>query len=199
MGSRLGYSIVAVAGLALAVWGTGATVRGDDMMPSIEPGDRVWAWPTEAVLPGDVVVIRDPLDPDVRILRRIVAVEGQSIAMDDHLIRVGNRRLRTAAMGDSGDYVVTRETLWAKKPAVGHSWLTRFPRDSPSQWSADPVEVPTGHVYLLADDRDRAMDSRWWGPVPVSAIEGTVRARWGRSHQWRESWEWMVGTPAIRE
>ena len=66
-----------------------------------------------------VVVIRDPLDPDVRILRRIVAVGGQSIAMDDHLIRVGNRRLRTAAMGDSGDYVVTRETLWAKKPAVG--------------------------------------------------------------------------------
>ena len=169
------------------------------MMPSIEPGDRVWAWSTSVVLPGDVVIIRDPLDPDVRILRRIVAVEGQSIAVDDHLIRVGNRRLRTAAMGDSGNYVVTRETLWATKPAVGHSWLTRFPRDNPSQWSADPVEVPPGHVYVLADDRDRAMDSRWWGPVPLSAIEGTVRGRWGRSHQWRESWEWMVGTPPIRE
>lgn len=199
MGSRLGYSIVAVAGLALAVWSTGATVRGDDMMPSIEPGDRVWSWPTAIVLPGDVVVIRDPLDPDVRILRRVLAVEGQSIALDDHLIRVGNRRLRTSAMGDSGNHVVTKETLWATKPAVGHSWLTRFPRDAPSQWSADPVEIPEGHVYLLADDRDRAMDSRWWGPVPVSAIERTVRVRWGRSHQWRESWEWMVGTPPIRE
>ena len=80
--------------------------------------------------------------------------------MDDHLIRVGNRRLRTAAMGDSGDYVVTRETLWAKKPAVGPR-LTRFPGTVPA--SGRPSRLKSRRVtsYLLADDRDRAMDSRW--------------------------------------
>ena len=79
MNRRLGYSILAIAGLALAVWGSGATVRGDDMMPSIEPGDRVWGWSTAIVLPGDVVVLRDPLDPEVRILRRVLAIEGLSL------------------------------------------------------------------------------------------------------------------------
>ena len=149
------------------------------------------------MLPGDVVTLSDPLDPDATVLRRVLAVGGQTIEFKEHTIRVGNRRLRSSAMGDMGDFVVTRETLWAKKPEVGHSWLTRFPGEPATLWSADPVDVPEGHVYLLADDRDRAVDSRWWGPVPLKSITQTVRLRWGEAHVWRENWEWMVGTPPI--
>ena len=199
MKSSLVYTILAVVGTAPMFWGLGISVEDDAMAPTIETGDRIWGWPTEAVLPGDIVMINDPLDPNIPIIRRVLAVAGQSIAIDERMIRVGNRRLRTTAMGDAADYVVTKETLWAKKPAIGHSWLTRFPKDSSSRWSADPVSVPEGHVFLMADDRDHAMDSRWWGPVPVELVRRTIRFRWGASHEWRKKWEWMVGTQPIRD
>lgn len=193
------YSILALVGTTALMWAVGVSVADDDMAPSIQAGDRLWGWPTDELLPGDVVVLADPLDPDSTIIRRILAVGGQSIAVDEHMIRVGNRRLRTTAMGDASDYVVTKETLWASKPLVGHSWLTRFPKASASRWSADPVSVPDGHVFLMADDRDRAMDSRWWGSVPVEAVHRTIRLRWGPGHEWRKNWEWMVGTQPIRD
>ena len=191
---RVVLALVAVIGL---FWLAGSTVTGSDMMPSIQPGDRVWSLPADRVVPGDVVTLADPMDPDSIILRRVLAVGGQTIEFKEHTIRVGNRRLRSSAMGDMEDFVVTRETLWAKKPAVGHSWLTRFPSEPATLWSADPVDVPEGHVYLLGDDRDRVVDSRWWGPIPLAAIKQTVRLRWGEAHVWRENWEWMVGTPPI--
>jgi len=188
---------VAIAVFGILFWCLGVTVRGADMAPSIQAGDRVWGWKTDDVLPGDVVAIADPLDPDSTVLRRVLAIGGQRIQFDEHTIRVGNRRLRTTAMGDMDDYVVTRETLWAKKPAVGHDWLTRFPSEPASRWSMEPVDVPEGFVFVLADDRDRAIDSRWWGSLPMSSLKWTVRFRLGEAHLWRENWEWMVGTRPV--
>lgn len=40
--------------------------------------------------------------------------------------------------------------------------------------STGPVEVPAGHVYLLGDNRDESLDSREFGPVPVSDVVGRV-------------------------
>jgi signal peptidase I len=188
-----------VALVLAALWFGGRTVQGDDMAPSIADGDRVWAWKTDALLPGDVVLLPDPMDPAVVVMRRVLAVEGQSIGIRENTIRVGKRRLRSNAMGDMGEYLVAKEILWEKKPKVGADWLTRIPATPSNLWSSDAVEVPEGHVYLMADDRARAVDSRWWGPVPVDFIRSTVRMRWGPEHAWRTKFEWMVGTVPIGE
>ncbi|XP_014274432.1 mitochondrial inner membrane protease subunit 1 [Halyomorpha halys] len=39
------------------------------------------------------------------------------------------------------------------------------------------VLVPTGHVWLLGDNRDNSSDSRDYGPVPVALIRGRVVCR----------------------
>jgi len=178
-----------------AVWGLSEPVRGNDMAPSILAGDRVWAAPSDKILAGDVVVLGDPLNPTSAILRRVMAVAGQTIAFKENVIRVDKRRLRAKAMGDMGPYLITKETLWAKKPAVGVEWLVRHQAEPSNLWSADPVEIPEGHVFLLADDRDHAVDSRWWGPIPTEQIRAVVRIRHGDPHTWRTKWEWVLGTP----
>jgi signal peptidase I len=38
------------------------------------------------------------------------------------------------------------------------------------------ITVPDAHVYVLGDNRVAAKDSRYWGPVPLSAILGRVDA-----------------------
>jgi Signal peptidase, peptidase S26 len=45
------------------------------------------------------------------------------------------------------------------------------------------VEVPEGMVYVVGDNRQNSLDSRFFGPVPVASIKG--RARW--------IWLWFDG------
>jgi len=195
---RIWVRFFALLLIATVVPIAGATrVVGDDMAPSIMDGDRVWVVPGIEPLPGDVVVIEDPMDPSHTILRRVMGIGGQTITYDEDTIRVGKRRLRKKAMGDAQEHLVAQEILWAKKPEVGHAWLTRQVAHPATHWAAEPVMVAEDELYLLADDRDAAIDSRWWGPVPRSAIQGVVRLRWGAEHTWRSTWEWMKGTTPI--
>jgi signal peptidase I len=197
---RVSLCILAILTLiAGTLWGLSETIRGDEMAPSIMAGDRVWAVPLDEIHAGDVVILADPLDRGSAILRRVLAVGGQSISFKENVIRVDKRRLRAKAMGDMGPYLVTKETLWAKKPAVGVEWLVRHQAEPSSLWSSEPVEVPEGAVFLLADDRDHAMDSRWWGPIATEQIRAVVRFRHGNPHTWRTKWEWMVGDAAFGE
>ena len=192
-------TILLIAAFAGGVLLTATRVQGSDMAPSILGGDWVWITPWGDPIPGDVVRLRDPLDPENHILRRVLAVAGQKITYDADTIRVNNRRLRKQSMGDAEPHLVAQETLWAKKPLKGHSWLTRLVAYPATHWAADTVTVPDGHLYLLSDNRDSALDSRWWGTVATTSIEGVVRLRWGPAHTWRTEFEWTVGTEPIRD
>ena len=161
------------------------SVTGDEMSPTIRDGDVVWVVPGLEVLRGDVVAVTDPLDPSRVVLRRAIAPGGTEVHFTDDGVRVDAKRLRIRDMGTAGAYGVYQEILWSKPPARAVKWLTRRVRKPAVHWEAEPVEVPSGHWYLLADDRDDALDSRWWGPVPVASIRGVVRLRYGPADLWR--------------
>ena len=40
--------------------------------------------------------------------------------------------------------------------------------------SEEPVSVPEGTVYILGDNRSACLDSRDFGPIPITEIEGKV-------------------------
>lgn len=150
-----------------------ARVPDSDMAPSLLPGDIVVLGGGVA-RPGDVVAIVDPLDPDRWTLRRVEAVSG-SIRYDEVGFARNDDTEKVSEMGRDTDVVVLQE---------GNHLVRR--RGRSVLWEMEEQEVAAGTLFLGADNRDEALDSRWWGAVPSEAIAGVVQFRFGRpTHLWR--------------
>ena len=171
-------------------------VTTEEMAWTLRPGDWVWSFDMEPIV-GDVVQLADPLDPGRMVLRRVIAGPEDRVRYEDGSIRVNGKRIRQTDMGrqplaDGEDRMrIYKEVIWSRPPARPTNWLiVRMLK--PVQWKTDGrVLVPEGHWFLLADNRDQAMDSRVWGPVPQSSIEGVVRMRLGPEDTWRPRWQWL--------
>lgn len=184
-----------IAGIAVMMVVLGAlvaasarTVTSADMRFSLQPGDLVWvlALPGDTVRKADVVLVDDPLDPGRRVLRRVVAMPGDKVRVDDSAVRVNGKRIRQTEMGDLPGHRVRKEVIWSKPPARANAYFTELVVPEVPWTSEGVITVPEGHYYVLADARDAAVDSRWWGPVPESAVHGMVRARYLTPDAWRE-------------
>lgn len=152
-----------------------ALVPDDEMSPSYLRGDLLVVLPLAPEV-GDVVALADPLDPARWSLRRVETIGGAA-RYDGQVVRTGAQpKVRLLDMGEfagkkirlEGDHLVSR-------------------RKSPPAGAAAPERgVPDDAAFLSADARDEAMDSRWWGAVPLPAISGVVVARVGQpTTPWR--------------
>lgn len=146
--------VVALVIVARLVIGQVAYVADDAMEPTLSAGDRVvvttWGQPG----PGDVVLVRSPegwAATAETAVSRIIGVGGQRVACCD----------------DAGRITVDGAPL--DEPYVA---------GATDQLDFDVV-VPDGRVFLLADDRATARDSRALldtegGTVPVDDVLGRV-------------------------
>ena len=152
-------------------------VGSNEMAHSLQSDDWIWVMPSR-VRRGDVIVMTDPLDDGRRVLRRVIAEPGQMISYDDGIIRIDGKRIRQSQQGTHNDREVFEEVIWSRPPAQATRWsITR--QIPPAKWkTSEAIEVPQGHWYVLADARDDALDSRWWGTIDQSEVHGVVRARW---------------------
>ena len=182
--------MAALTGAALA---SVRQVGNDEMSPSIKAGEHVLIVPL-APIRGDVVALPDPLDPGRIVLRRVIAGGGQRVTYENGELRVDVKRVRQKEMNLLEAERITQETMWSKPPARANTWLLRYRKEG-VKWSADPVLVPDGSWYLLADDRDGSLDSRWWGPIPEDHFKGVVRLRWGQADLWRPAVEILNPIP----
>jgi signal peptidase I len=100
---------------------------------------------------GEVAVYVHPKQEQVHYIKRIVAVEGDRIAIK------GGRAVVNGVMVEE-PYI-----------EVG---------DPQSRFANEPeIRVPAGHVYVLGDNRAESVDSRDYvahGPVPVANLMGRV-------------------------
>jgi signal peptidase I len=157
---------------------------------------------------GDVVVFQWPEDPTKNFVKRLVGVPGDTLMMRDGVLYVDGRavdeRYVTHTEPDvdptfeefrwQRDYVVRTAVAAPRAPAVGR---TRDPGDHPSRNNWGPLVVPTDSYFVLGDNRDNSLDSRYWGFVPDSLVRGRPmlvyysyapdsadRLAWARAIRW---------------
>jgi signal peptidase I len=123
-------------------------IPSGSMRPTLRPGDHVLVDRLQAPRRGDLAVFREPGSGQT-VLKRIVAVGGQTVAIEDGALYVDGRR---------------RHEGYANPKAIDSVYF-------------GPVRVPRGAVFALGDNRADSLDSRSFGAVPLSRMVGRVVAR----------------------
>lgn len=128
-----------------------------------------------------LVVFRSVEDstPNLDVVKRLIGVPGDTLQMiNDTLIRNGRPLdepyVLHLAGGAGGGSELPSEAILAQMRArqlphyVGRAPTTY--RATPYNWG--PIVVPPDSFWVMGDNRDNSWDSRYWGFLPRSHIEG---------------------------
>ena len=124
------------------------TVSSDSMAPTLCTGDVLLVARQSnpgSVEDGDIVTFTSPQD-GAQTIKRVVGTAGQTVAIKDAELFVDGRRV--------------------DEPYVDHASIDGV--------FTPTYTVPDGTVFVMGDHRETSIDSRLYGPIPTSAIDGTL-------------------------
>jgi signal peptidase I len=120
-------------------------IKGSSMEPAYRSGRINFCWTLEYIFSTpsrhDVVLVR-LAGKHVMLLKRVVALEGESIAFRDGKLIVGGKEI--------------------EEPYVRY----------PCNWNLPPRQVKKGHVYVVGDNRNMPMENHTFGQAPKERIIG---------------------------
>ena len=126
------------------------------MSDTLKVGDRLVGekitYRTSDPQVGDIVTFTDPERSDVTLIKRVIAVGGQTVDLRDGVVYVDGQALD--------------EPYTDGKPSY------ELPTHSPllSDGVEYPFTVPEGYLWVMGDNRTNSQDSRYFGAIPVSSV-----------------------------
>jgi len=133
-------------------------VYGSSMLPTIEEGDYIMVSKATYFFHepqrGDIIVLRSPQNPDSDLIKRIIALPGDTIEIKDDTVFINDTPL------------VEPYTL------------------EPPHYFMLPEEIPTGHYFVLGDNRNNSSDSHRGWTVPRKNIVGKAWITYWPPYRW---------------
>ena len=117
-------------------------VMGSSMTPTVHDQDYLLAtkidYHLHAPRRGDIVIMRDPLDPSRDFIKRIIALPGERILISHGIVYINGHKLDEPYLPEA----------WTQLDAWG---------------GADGLVVPANAYFVMGDNRNRSQDSRIFG------------------------------------
>jgi signal peptidase I len=118
----------------------------------------------------DVLVFDPPHEPDLMLIKRLIGLPGDTVQMRDRVLYVNGEMVEEpyAVHSDVGDEV--------------HPWM-EWQRDflppgadprtyAPTRDNWGPLLIPEDRYFMLGDNREKSLDSRYWGLLEGWRLEG---------------------------
>ena len=127
---------------------------------------------------GDVAVFRNPLQPGVDFIKRIVGLPGDSIQMIGGVLNINEVPVELTPDGDFADQDCNRVNEIPQLVETLPNGVSHLVLDDIEGFSLDDTEVyvvPEGHYFAMGDNRDHSSDSRVMrrlGFVPAENLIG---------------------------
>jgi len=143
---------------------------------------------------GDVMVFKYPKDISLDYIKRVVGVPGDKIVYKNKRLTVNGNSVAYQALPDYLDeeHLSYSKQYIEKLPGVTHKILNderapsfvpnpdAFPQHELCTYTIDGFSctVPSGNYFMMGDNRDNSLDSRYWGFVPDENIVGKAFFVW---------------------
>jgi len=138
----------------------GGTGLGDHLMPY------------QKIARGDIIVFHYPVDPQQHFVKRVIGVPGDRLRMVNKRVFINGKPLDepyvhfVEPLNDQFRDSFPRVDIPARR-LEGDWWLQMQKLVVDGQ-----LIVPEGHYFVMGDNRDDSLDSRYWGFVPQENIIG---------------------------
>jgi signal peptidase I len=130
-------------------------IPSESMAPALQPGDQALVTKVGTPARGDLVAFHAPRTGEL-LLKRVVAVGGDTVGLEDGVLVVNGRQVR--------------------EPFVNHKAIDSV--------YFGPVRVKPGSFFAMGDNRANSEDSREFGAVRDSRIIGRAVARVWPPSRW---------------
>ncbi|WP_309679072.1 signal peptidase I [Polaromonas sp.] len=143
---------------------------------------------------GDVMVFRYPPKPSLDYIKRVVGVPGDEVAYLNKKLSINGQALPKTPLPDFFDEDAMRYAKQFQEVNNGKKYRLLNDDDRPAfipgaedfpfkencRYSSEGVvcKVPEGHYFMMGDNRDNSLDSRYWGFVPEKNIVGKAFFVW---------------------
>lgn len=130
-------------------------IPSETMIPTLEIGDHIFAdkfcYRNAEPKRKDLIIFKYPEDPRRDFIKRVIGLPGEKIM-------VKNKKV----------YINGKELIEPYKIHTDVSPVLQSPRDDLEK----PIIISQNHYFVLGDNRDLSLDSRFWGTVPKELIKG---------------------------
>jgi len=166
-------------------------IPAGSMIPALQVGDHIYV-DKRATRPtrGDVIVFKYPREPDKDFIKRVIGVGGDTISIGDDGLMLNGKLVAWRPVDGKCSYQDYNEEIGRWEPRGcrafdetidGRSWPIHFDVSNSFLSPRGPWTVPSGHYFVMGDNRDNSHDSRFWGFVPAENVKGTARWIWWSS------------------
>jgi signal peptidase I len=132
------------------------------------PFSHLHLFPIRAPRRLDVIVFKYPEDESKDFIKRVIGLPGDVVEVRNKTVYVNNEALVEP-------YAIHRDSMTLPPES-------RSPRDN-----LGPLIVPADSYFMMGDNRDQSLDSRFWGFVKRDKIKGkafVIYWSWDGPHTW---------------
>ena len=128
--------------------------------------------PYKTIKRGDIVVFYFPFDPSQFLVKRVIGMPGDHIRMHDKMVYVNGEPLQESYVIHAQLFIDGYRDNFPTQIGYSREIDRRWRRELSAHIENGELIVPADHYFVMGDNRDNSLDSRYWGFVPRANIVG---------------------------
>jgi signal peptidase I len=131
--------------------------------------------PRKDIERGNIVVFKYPKDLTKDFVKRVIALEGETVEIKEKQVFVNGEPLAEPYKVHIDSDVHSKSDVYSYDDVIRDNY--------------GPVTVPQGHIFAMGDNRDNSLDSRYWGFVPLASVKGRPWVIYFSYQAERDAWQ----------